>query len=89
MAKFHPVVVKGEKAVEAALLEGNEMVIDKAVDVFAVASEIGRSCLSIIAFLRSDFKYNMFYKCKNVFNYFPLYPVMGDHFLICADYLQY
>ncbi len=38
---FHPVVVQGEKAVEAALVEGNQLVVDKDVDVFAVASEKG------------------------------------------------
>ncbi|XP_064402336.1 phosphatidylinositol 5-phosphate 4-kinase type-2 beta-like [Halichondria panicea] len=38
---FHPIVVQGEKAVEAALVEGNQLVVDKDVDVFAVASEKG------------------------------------------------
>lgn len=38
---FHPVVVKGEKAVEAALMEGNHMVVNKDIDVFAIASEKG------------------------------------------------
>ncbi len=38
---IHPLVVQGEKAVEAALVEGNQIVVDKEIDVFAVASEKG------------------------------------------------
>ena len=37
----HPVVVRGEKAVEAALLEGAFLVVDRDIDVFAIASEKG------------------------------------------------
>lgn len=37
----HPVVVKGSKAVEHALLEGQSPVIDQTVDVFAIASAKG------------------------------------------------
>ena len=37
----HPVVVKGSKAVEHALLEGQCPVVDQNVDVFAIASAKG------------------------------------------------
>ncbi len=39
--------MQGEKAVEAALVEGNQLVVDKDVDVFAVASEKGMYSLDV------------------------------------------
>lgn len=38
---FHPAVVEGEKAVQAALSEGLFPVLDKTIDVFAVPSSEG------------------------------------------------